>query len=124
MEKLFDHWNVGIYTKYFCEIGIIKTTVFEDEYYTPGNLEPRVHKTVEFIYGKTTIYKFVYDSQFDTATDEAVKYWTNELKRSKLGLPKMIRYFIKDEDIPLDPHNIMRKVITYYENEMADDSDK
>ena len=124
--KLFDHANVGIFEenmKSTCGFGFIRTTVFEDSKYSNGNLIPKVHKIVEFIYANKTIFKFEYKSQFDQETDEAVQFWTNVVKTTETGAGKMIKYFMDEKEIPYEYHNSLRRAVHEYEELMNPNPD-
>ena len=124
--KLFDNANVGTSTEYgnnTCGFGfIIRTKVFEDNKYY-NSLIPKVYKTVEFIFGGKLVFKFEYQSQFDQETDEAVQFWTNVVKTTETGIGQMIKYFMDEKDIPVDPHSAIRKAIRKYEDSINPDQD-
>ena len=116
--KLFDHANVGIFEenmKSTCGFGFIRTTVFEDSKYSNGNLIPKVHKEVEFIYANKTVFKFEYKSQFDQETDRAVTYWSNIVKATEGGIGKMIKYFNKR--LYNDYNGLFSQALNEYEKE-------
>ena len=124
--KLFDHADVGIsneYLKNTCGfVFIIRTNVFEDNKYY-NSLIPKVYKTVEFIFGGKPVFKFEYQSQFDQETDEAVKFWTNVVKTTETGIGQMVKYFMDEKDIPVDPHSALRTAIRKYEDSINPDPD-
>lgn len=100
MEKVFDRSELGykdIYKQ--SDDTCVKSYVYEDKVGSTGDLIPRIHKEVEFVYKCKRIKTFIFRSQYDREMEEAVQYWMNRIDEDPVkGWDKMIRFFWPKDD--------------------------